>query len=74
VPTFAQPIPWPEVVKRLPHARALAIVLALFAALASAVAHSKRRLQIIVLDHATDTVWGGIEPLNVAADWRNVEG
>ncbi len=43
----------------------------IFAALASAVAHSKRRLQIIVLDHATDTVWGGIEPLNVAADWRN---
>jgi hypothetical protein len=43
----------------------------IFAVLASAVARSKNRLQIIVLDHATDTVWGGIQPLNVAADWRN---
>ena len=31
------------------------------------------QLQIIVLDHATDTVWGGIEPLNPVADWRDGE-
>lgn len=27
--------------------------------------------QIIVLDHATDTVWGDVEGLTVAAQWRD---
>lgn len=42
----------------------------IFAMLAEAVRDSKGRLQIIVLDHATDTVWGGVEGINVAAEWR----
>lgn len=42
-----------------------------FSALASAVKGSNGRFQIIVLDHATDTVWGGVEPLHVAAEWRD---
>ena len=42
-----------------------------FAALAQAVRDTQGRLQIIVLDHATDTVWGGVQPINVAGDWRN---
>lgn len=41
-----------------------------FAALATAVKESAGRLQILVLDHATDTVWGGVQPLTVAAEWR----
>lgn len=44
-----------------------------FAALAAAVKDSKGRLQIIVLDHATDTVWGGVEPLSIVAEWRGGE-
>jgi hypothetical protein len=42
----------------------------IFAMLAEAVRDSNGRLQIIVLDHATDTVWGGVEGINVAAEWR----
>jgi hypothetical protein len=42
----------------------------IFTALASAVRNTGGRLQIIVLDHATHTVWGDVEPLNVAAEWR----
>ena len=41
-----------------------------FQTLATAVAEAAGSLQIIVLDHATDTVWGGIQPLNLVADWR----
>jgi hypothetical protein len=41
-----------------------------FATLAAAVKDSGGRLQIIALDHATDTVWGGVKPLSVAAEWR----
>lgn len=44
-----------------------------FQTLADVVAEAKGNLQIIVLDHATDTVWGGIEPLNLVADWRGGE-
>lgn len=44
-----------------------------FQTLADAVAGSKGEIQIIVLDHATDTVWGGITPLNLVADWRGGE-
>jgi hypothetical protein len=42
----------------------------IFTALAAAVRDSQGRLQIVVLDHATDTVWGGVQPLAVAAEWR----
>jgi hypothetical protein len=42
----------------------------IFTALAAAVKDTNGRLQIIVLDHATDTVWGGVHPLAVAAEWR----
>jgi hypothetical protein len=42
----------------------------IFTALAAAVRDSHGRLQIVVLDHATDTVWGGVQPLAVAAEWR----
>jgi hypothetical protein len=42
----------------------------IFAALAESVQESNGRLQIIVLDHATDTVWGDVQPLRVAAQWR----
>jgi hypothetical protein len=42
----------------------------IFSALAAAVVETDGRLQIIVLDHATDTVWGGVRPLRVAGQWR----
>lgn len=42
----------------------------IFSALATAVSEADGRLQIIVLDHATDTVWGGVQPLRVAGEWR----
>jgi hypothetical protein len=42
-----------------------------FQVLASVVASSHGKLQIIVLDHATDSVWGNIKPLFQAADWRD---
>lgn len=42
-----------------------------FQVLAAAAKDTEGNLQIIVLDHATDTVWGGIEPLNPVADWRD---
>jgi len=44
-----------------------------FQTLAGAVTDAQGALQIIVLDHATDTVWGGIEPLHLVADWRGGE-
>lgn len=43
----------------------------IFAMLAEAVRDTSGRLQIIVLDHATDTVWGKVDGLNVAAQWRD---
>jgi hypothetical protein len=42
----------------------------IFSALAEVVQETNGRLQIIVLDHATDTVWGDVKPLRVAAQWR----
>jgi hypothetical protein len=42
----------------------------IFTALAAAVTDTGGKLQIIVLDHATDTVWGGVTPLHVAGEWR----
>jgi hypothetical protein len=44
-----------------------------FQVLADVARDAQGELQIIVLDHATDTVWGGIEPLNLAAEWRGGE-
>lgn len=42
-----------------------------FNVLANEVALAKSRLQVIVLDHAAEDVWGGIEGLNVVEDWRD---
>ena len=42
-----------------------------FSALADVVKSSRGQLQIMVLDHVTDTVWGDIEPLRRVADWRD---
>jgi hypothetical protein len=44
-----------------------------FQVLAAAAKDAQGNLQIIVLDHATDTVWGGIQPLNPVAEWRDGE-
>ncbi|MGA8809516.1 MAG: DUF3732 domain-containing protein [Thermoanaerobaculia bacterium] len=44
-----------------------------FQVLAAAAKDAHGNLQIIVLDHATDTVWGGIQPLNPVAEWRDGE-
>jgi hypothetical protein len=49
----------------------VAAVRKIFAMLADAVRDSKGELQIIVLDHATDTVWGDVDGLAVAAQWRD---
>jgi hypothetical protein len=48
----------------------VAAVRKIFAMLAEAVLDTKGRLQIIALDHATDTVWGDVAGLNVVAQWR----
>jgi hypothetical protein len=48
----------------------VAAVRKIFEALADAVRESSGELQVIALDHATDTVWGGVEPLHVASEWR----
>jgi hypothetical protein len=45
-------------------------VRAIFAELAVAVAHSLHRLQVIVVDHATDEVWGGLAGIHHVDDWR----
>jgi hypothetical protein len=44
-----------------------------FQVLAAATKDAHGSLQIIVLDHATDTVWGGIQPLNPVVEWRDGE-
>jgi len=44
-----------------------------FQVFADAVKSAAGRLQVIVLDHATDTVWGNVKPLNLAANWRGGE-
>jgi hypothetical protein len=44
-----------------------------FHVLAEAVKDAHGNLQIIVLDHATDSVWGGIQPLNAVVEWRDGE-
>ena len=49
----------------------VAAVRKIFTMLADAVRDCNGRLQIVVLDHATDTVWGDVEGLVVAAQWRD---
>jgi hypothetical protein len=39
--------------------------------MASAIAHTKNKLQIIVLDHASEDVWGGLPLIHLVEDWRN---
>jgi hypothetical protein len=42
-----------------------------FVALADEVTKAQDRLQIIVLDHAHEDVWGGIEKVKLVAEWRH---
>ncbi len=42
-----------------------------FIVLANEVALAKSRLQVIVLDHAAEDVWGGIGGINVVEHWRD---
>ena len=42
-----------------------------FHALSDSLTRAKRKLQIIVLDHAAETVWGKIAGVNPVEDWRN---
>lgn len=44
-----------------------------FATLAAEVGASKGRLQVIVLDHASQDVWGGIENIHALPEWRGPE-
>lgn len=44
-----------------------------FKVLANEVALAKSRLQVIVLDHAAEDVWGGIDGINVVEHWRDGE-
>lgn len=44
-----------------------------FATLAKEVGSSKGRLQVIVLDHASSDVWGGIEHVYALPEWRGDE-
>jgi hypothetical protein len=45
-------------------------VRAIFAQLAAGVAHSLNKLQLIVVDHATDEIWGGLAGVHRVDDWR----
>jgi len=44
-----------------------------FATLAAEVGASKGRLQVIVLDHASQDVWGGIDHIHALPEWRGPE-
>jgi hypothetical protein len=44
-----------------------------FTTLAKEVGASKGRLQVIVLDHASTDVWGGIEHIHALPEWRGPE-
>ena len=41
-----------------------------FSTLSSVVGRSKGALQIIVLDHAAENVWGGLEYVHLVEEWR----
>ena len=42
-----------------------------FAALATATAEAKGKLQVIVLDHAASNVWGDVPGVHAVEEWRN---
>lgn len=42
----------------------------IFVALSFAIAESNRKLQVIVLDHAPESVWEGIANVNLVEDWH----
>lgn len=42
-----------------------------FEVFSSVVAQAKGRLQILVLDHAAENVWGGIPGINLVEEWRD---
>jgi hypothetical protein len=42
-----------------------------FKVLASAISNSNRKLQIIVLDHAAENVWGDVSGVHLVEEWRN---
>jgi hypothetical protein len=44
-----------------------------FAALQNATIESKRALQVIVLDHAAEDVWGGVPGVHLVEEWRSGE-
>jgi hypothetical protein len=39
--------------------------------MAEVVNEAQSRLQIIVLDHAPETVWGSINGVHLVEEWRN---
>ena len=41
-----------------------------FSLLGEEVRNAKGRLQIIVLDHADDDVWGGLSDVQLIEEWR----
>ena len=49
----------------------VAAVRKVFALLAKESEAAKKRLQVIVLDHADDGVWGGLPGIHLAAEWRD---
>lgn len=49
----------------------IAAVQKVFSVFASVVRMTKGTLQIIVLDHASENVWGGIEGIHCVEEWRN---
>ena len=42
-----------------------------FRAISDEVRSSKRRLQVIVLDHADNDVWGEVERVSLVENWRD---
>ncbi len=42
-----------------------------FSALSDEVKASKGRLQITILDHADEEVWGGLDEVHIVAEWRS---
>jgi len=51
----------------------ISAVRSVFATLGKEVVRAKGRLQVIVLDHAGDDVWGEIEGVTLAQEWRDSE-
>ena len=43
----------------------------IFGAMSTAIASTKHALQVIVLDHASDSVWKGIPLVHQVEDWRD---